>query len=365
MPPAGFYQNKFGRLPSRILMLKGHSAGIGDLLRSSAAWRALRDAFPESELHLVLLTKDPGAASEGFIARHHLLRSFAAIDKRGQSMGAWTALLSKLDEIGARIRPDLIIDFEPAGLRSSIATRFLGLRQGTVTAGVAQFPGRGLFYRIASPSVAAFARRRGLTLPLEYTQRDFVALSALGIERNGTPIELEETDEARRFRSQLRNRLKLAPDLPLIGLNIGCGTPDARVKRPPLELLKQVVETLRQRRRAAVVLAGARFEQDVNKQFLELFAPAERTAYYDLAGQTTLLELCGLIRACSLFISTDSGPYHMSVALRTPTLAIFRGPNPAHYHCEPHVRCVVLGKEAHVSGVVQAGMELPAKSENA
>jgi ADP-heptose:LPS heptosyltransferase len=356
--PAQTYQKKFGRLPERILLLKGHSAGIGDILRGSAAWRALRNVFPAAELHLGLLTEDPGAASEAFIARHHLLQSFFAVDKRTNSLGDWKTMIARLNEAGARIRPDLIIDFEPAGLKSSIGTWVVGRRCRAVTAGIAQFPGRGFFYRLAAESTMTFARRRGLEFPLEYTNRDFVCLAAFGIERNGTPIELEETEEAKRFGATLRKRIGVADGIPLIGLNIGCGTPDAIPKRPDLRLLKSLVETVQKNGRAELVLTGAKFEQPVNKEFISLLAPDQRSRCHDLAGQTSLLELCSLIRACAFFISTDSGPYHMAVALKVPTLAVFRGPNPVHYHHEKHVRCLVLTKEAHVTAAVHAAQEL-------
>jgi ADP-heptose:LPS heptosyltransferase len=339
-------------------MLKGHSAGIGDILRSSAAWRALRDTFPGAELHLALLTADPGAAAESFIARHHLLRSFVAIDKRTPAWGDWKRMLARVQETAAGIRPDLVIDFEPNGLKSTFATWLVGRKFGAVTAGVGQIPGRGAFYRVASVSTSEFARRRGWEFPLEYTNRDFVCLSALGIERNGRPIELEETEEGRRFRDSLRERCGIAVGATIIGLNIGCGTPDAVIKRPGLNLLKELVGQLQQRHAAQVVLTGAKFEQQVNGEFLNLFPAAQRESMHDLAGQTSLLELCGLIRGCDIFISTDSGPYHMAVGLKAPTLAVFRHPNPVHYHREKHARCVLLGKPEDLSGALAAGAEL-------
>ena len=68
--------------PRNILLLKGASAGIGDLLCSTAAWRALKDRFPQSRLHLWFLTREPGHASEQLIGRHHLLSSFWVSDTR-------------------------------------------------------------------------------------------------------------------------------------------------------------------------------------------------------------------------------------------------------------------------------------------
>src|SRR3989442_3350346 len=68
----------------RILLIKGHSSGIGDLLRSSAAWRALLNEFADAELHLLLLTRHPEYVSHDWIARHHLFKRFCVIDKRAK-----------------------------------------------------------------------------------------------------------------------------------------------------------------------------------------------------------------------------------------------------------------------------------------
>ncbi len=339
-------------------MLKGHSAGIGDILRSSAAWRALKNAFPGTELHLALFCWDPGYASASLIARHHLLHGFVAVDKRMTLLREWPRLSAWAVRAARTVNPGLVIDFESAGLYSSLVAWRLGRACGAVTAGIGEFPLRGAFYDIVSPSKAEFARRRGLEVPLEYTRRDFVCLSALNIERNGIPIELAETDEGRIFRENLRGRLRIPPGATILGVNIGCGTGDAVAKRPSLESLCALVQEVQKARDAVVVLTGAQFERDVNQQFARLW-PAERGALlFNLAGQTSLLELTGLIRACDLFISTDSGPYHMAVGLGVPTLAIFRSANRVHYHHERHVRCVVLEKEEHVASAIQAAAEL-------
>jgi hypothetical protein len=61
--------------PANILLIKSHSMGIGDLLRSSAVWSALRSRWPEVRLHLLMLSKHSGYATEAFIRGHHLLAS--------------------------------------------------------------------------------------------------------------------------------------------------------------------------------------------------------------------------------------------------------------------------------------------------
>jgi ADP-heptose:LPS heptosyltransferase len=316
--------------PRSILMLKGHSAGVGDLLRSSAAWRALRDRFPEAQLHLWFLTREPGYPSEQLISQHHLLASFHVSDKRTRGIRGWPRLWNEANRIGHQTHPDLVVDFEPAGIRTSLLARWLAWRGHAVAVGIAQEPLRRWFYDRAATSSRAYARGHGMSLPLEYAERDFVALAALGIERNGTPIELCETEAGRAFRQRLRAELGGPGGPPLLGLNIGCATPGAAPKRPDLDLLANLVRELQRRHQFGLVLTGAAFEQDINRDFLSRLGPSGPVV--DLAGRTSLLELTGAIAACRLFISSDSGPYHMAVGLRVPTLALFRWPSPQHYH---------------------------------
>lgn len=61
--------------PQRILMIKSHSMGVGDVLRSSAAWRVLKNKWPDVELHLLFFSKHAGYATESLIQQHHLLSS--------------------------------------------------------------------------------------------------------------------------------------------------------------------------------------------------------------------------------------------------------------------------------------------------
>jgi ADP-heptose:LPS heptosyltransferase len=344
------------REPRNILLLKTHSAGIGDLLRSSAAWRALRNRFPDARLHLWFLTKDPGASSELLIGRHHLLASFRVSDKRTHGYQGWRRLLREGRDSAREVGPDLIIDCEPNGLRTSLLALYVRFLTGARTVGIAQQPFRGCFYNRSAPSTRAYLRERQMPPPLEYTERDFVALAALGIERNGTAIELHETEEGRIFRRRLEAELGSQNAPPVLGLNIGCGTPDADAKRPNLDLLAALVSALQRRYGFSLLLTGASFERDINREFLARLQPVGPVL--DLAGRTNILELTGAISACRLFVSSDSGPYHMSVALRVPTLALFAWPSPEHYHRHSWVHCQATQGVQSPEGILEAAQRL-------
>ena len=45
--------------------------------------------------------------------------------------------------------------------------------------------------------------------------------------------------------------------------------------------------------------------------------------YTNLAGKTSIEQLCAYIGGCSLFITNDSGPMHVAAAYQVPTVAIF------------------------------------------
>lgn len=344
--------------PRNIILLKGHSAGVGDLLRSSAAWQALSSHFPGTRLHLVFLTSEPGAASEGLIAKHPLLHSFHVRAKWPATWGEWRSSLRWFLDVVRGCQGDLLIDFEPSGLRTPLLAACARWRTGLATLGIAEVPGRGLFYQRAAPSRFRHARRRGVSLPLNYADLDFVVLAALGIERNGQAITLEETAEGEAFRLGLRSRWRLPDGLPLIGLNVGCGTEGALDRRPDLPLLRAWMARAQSEWRCGVLLTGAPFERGVNEELLAGYRAPDGLPVVNLAGETRLIELPGLIRACCLFVSGDTGPYHVAVALRVPTVVIFNREYPQAEHRHPWVRSVIAPSTAELPAVETAVREL-------
>ncbi|MEI6769129.1 MAG: glycosyltransferase family 9 protein [Betaproteobacteria bacterium] len=361
--------------PQRILMIKSHSMGVGDVLRSSAAWRALKDRFGPVELHLLFLSKHPGYATESLIKEHHLLSSahFLTLrptspDEQQVQTTSMHALVAQSLQICVDLEIDLIIDFEMHGLRGAWLTWRLQRElsrehQSVQTLGVAQFWIKRFFYDLCSKSLKAFALDQGLALPMDYSNRDFVVLSALGIQRQGRSIELQSSPQAQQSVQRMldefqkrRRRSAQEKSRFLLALNIGCGTPDALYKRPQMADLVSAMLALYCVRPFDLLLTGAAFEQDVNQAFIQAFEQALNQAFevahqssgsppsgsasvsgsalncLDCAGQTSLPELSALIGECDLMVSTDSGPYHMAVALKVPTLAWFIKEEKASYH---------------------------------
>ena len=335
--------------PRKILMIKSHSVGIGDVLRSSAAWRAMKNKWPDVELHLLFLTKHAGYPSEAFIQHHHLLASSTFLPIRsGTPHDADARKISNLHiirqvrQLAKSIQPDLIIDFEWSGSRSSVLTWFAAQACGAQSLGIAEFPLRGLFYKHLAPSKRSFVQSHGLSEPFDYTLRDFVVLKGAGIERQGLPIELQATPEAVNAIQRILPP-RSSPDILRVGLNIGCATEGAAHKRMSLPTLASHLKAWQKERPIELFLTGADNEVAINQEFIQRLKEIDAMPrlLVDLAGQTQPDTLTALINEMDVFISTDSGPYHMAVGLKKPTLCWFTayGPGSLHGHqwVEAHV----------------------------
>jgi ADP-heptose:LPS heptosyltransferase len=170
--------------------------------------------------------------------------------------------------------------------------------------------------------------------------RDFVVLDAIDLERNQTPIEIN-CDANFRDEFPFKNNIKR------IGINIGCGTPGAESKRMSTTELAEYVTELNKFCDFEIFLTGADYEHEINEAFIEkLHASQKNITVYNLAGKTDIKKLLYLINSCDLFITTDSGPYHISVALMRPTLCWLTYNAIGSIHNHLWVRCLIAPNQS-------------------
>lgn len=327
--------------PKNILMLKSHSAGIGDILRSSAAWKVLKEKFPEAKLNLLFISNHVGYVSEQLIAKHYLLDSFYVIDKNWfNSVSYFPKALKEASKIIGELKPDFIIDFEPYGLETTLCSMIGRFKYGILTLGINEVFPRGMLYSISAPSVKSFMKKKKIDV-LNYTDRDFIVLDRLGLERKDTAITIKETQKATKFRESYREKYGIDKDAKIFVVNVCCGTPDALPKRVDIELLVNIISYTKDKYGLFPVLMGAKFEFDINSE-IESRLKSMGINTKNLAGETDIEESVGLINDATAVVSGDSGPYHIAVALRKPTVAIFNFKDmiKIHGHFHSWVRCV-------------------------
>ena len=72
-----------------------------------------------------------------------------------------------------------------------------------------------------------------------------------------------------------------------------------------------------------ILLFGGPNETTISNEIAEHLESLGVTNYTNLAGKTSIEELCTNIASCSLFVTNDSGPMHVAAAYQVPTVAIF------------------------------------------
>lgn len=109
---------------------------------------------------------------------------------------------------------------------------------------------------------------------------------------------------------------------PLFGINPGSVWP---TKRWSAEGFARLIVMLRQKFDCQVVLFGGAEDAAVVSEIVERC----QNAATSLVGHISLRELPAAIGRCQIFITNDSGPMHIAVARRVPTVAVFCATTPA------------------------------------
>jgi heptosyltransferase-2 len=175
--------------------------------------------------------------------------------------------------------------------------------------------GRGFFL---TRKVSAGNGDRGLH------QRDSYAglLSGLGFTTPPGGIDLHLTKDEKAAAAKTLAAAGRDATRPLIILNPGASYGPA--KRWPAERFAEAGSLFESRLGADILVTGTAEESEAART---IAAALERKPM-DFTGRTTLRELAALIDAASLFVTNDTGPMHIAVALKVPVVAVFGPTDP-------------------------------------
>ncbi len=283
--------------PSRILIVR--LSAIGDVLHGLPVLCALREALPKAFIAWVVegrngeLLRGHGALDELIVVpRGWLKRPRAVWELRGQLR---------------RLKFDTTIDMQ--GLtKSAVAARLSGARRRI---GIGGCDGREVSQWLNNQRIAPQRTH--------VIDRNLELLRPLGIDRPAVRFDLEISPTDVATADAVLHALGLTDRFAVI--NPGAGWPS---KVWPAERFAAVAQRLGQARcrRSLVVWAGAQ-ERVWAEQIV-----AASAGWAAMAPATSLGELAALARRSSLFISADTGPLHLAVAVGTPSVGLF-GPMPA------------------------------------
>ncbi|PKL52026.1 MAG: lipopolysaccharide heptosyltransferase II [Nitrospira bacterium HGW-Nitrospira-1] len=139
-------------------------------------------------------------------------------------------------------------------------------------------------------------------------------------------------------RLDARNKLK-ALRRPIVGINPGA-TYGSSKRWPPARFAEVAFRVVSEMHGSVVIFGGpseAVIAEEIEREFNRLSGNPEldsslitHHSLLNMAGRTSLRELISLISECELLVTNDSGPMHISYAVRTPVVAIFGSTSPEH-----------------------------------
>jgi exopolysaccharide biosynthesis WecB/TagA/CpsF family protein len=291
---------------SRILVVQ--LADIGDLVLSTPALAALREAEPDA--HIALLTSTHSAP---IVQGTGLVNELILFDK--QSFSGTRALLNpgNLRKLFAlrKGRYGTIVFFHHFTLRAgTFKFALMALCAGSPRR-IGLDNGNGWFLTESVPD-GGFGTKHQAQYWL-----DLVALLDANPRPRRAVIGISEADR------QWLETAGLSPlsNKPRVVIHAGSGG-YSLARRWDADGFAEVANRLYDQCGAQIVLVGSSNDETA------VMKTALRVEHLDLSGQTTLNQLGALLESADLFIGADSGVMHMACAARIPVVAIF-GPSNA------------------------------------
>jgi len=103
-----------------------------------------------------------------------------------------------------------------------------------------------------------------------------------------------------------------------IAININS---EAQSRRMSIPKWANIIEKILKETDSYIILTGSK--KDINRVNWLIETLKNKDRIINLAGKTNLIELAQVLKSCNLMLSSDSGPAHLSNALKTKTIVLF------------------------------------------
>jgi len=298
---------------TKILIIK--LTAVGDVVLSSAAFKAIRNKFPSA--HIYCLT----SPQAGPIVEHcPYINEVMISDAQARNLKDLWQMSGQL----RRCHFDKVIDLQN--------NRFSHLLSFLTWAKESYGYNNGKFGFLLSRKIKNNIRN---IPPVEH---QFRILKMLGIDHDPlTRLELHPSPKDEAYVQELLDSEWLSTGQIFVGLNISASA-KWPTKNWPLEQMAKLCDILGQKN-IRVVLTG----EDKDKALSRSLVARARAKPASLVGKTSILQLAALIKHCQAYISPDSAPLHIAAGMQVPLIALF-GPTDARRHMPPSEKQFVLYK---------------------
>ena len=151
------------------------------------------------------------------------------------------------------------------------------------------------------------------------TQRYLDVVRAIGIEATDNEPEVFVDRAGIAWVNDFLGNQNFDDNKPIIGLNPGAATAYRRWHAANFAVLGDL---LHEAYRAHIVITTGPREDELAAQVVDRMSHAPV-----IVNQATPMQLAALLQRCDLYISNDTGPMHLSTAVKTPTVALFGASN--------------------------------------
>ena len=283
----------------RILILR--MGPLGETLLTTPVIRALRRRFPEAYIAYMVA---PG--------REDLVSENSNLDE----VITYSVSIPKLIYNMAKRSFQMVVILQPT-FRLVLHT-FLARIPFRI--GFETNSGKGRLLHVAVPN----------NINQHETARYLDVVRGIGIEPDSEEPEMFVNPTAQAWVDDFLAGSGIPLDQPIIGLNPGSGSESRRWSKAGFA---QVGDQLHQKYDAQIFITAGDAEGSLPHDIADLMScsPAILTGI-------TPMQLGAILQKCHLYISNDTGPMHMSTAVRTPTIALFGASNPRQWgpHWHPH-----------------------------
>ena len=302
---------------TRILLIQ--LGDIGDLVLTTPTMRALRQNFISSTIFMLVHEH-----ARGIVENCPWVDGTMSVEKNKRRLRETIDYHRNFLAVLREGRFELAIDLR-AGTRGAILSYLSGasIRIGRYSENGTLWRNR-LFTHLVRPKneLDQYSSLHNLNI-----------LAPLDINIKDTSPALEVPQEKENKTLEILGKEKIPPGKPIIALH-----PFSRwdYKEWPIQNYIRLIDYIGSRYPVSFVVTGAPEE----RYRAAKIRSGSTVNVYNLAGKTTISELPGVLKKCSLLIGIDSAAAHIAASVGTPTTIIFGPSSPTNW--------APRGKQHHV-----------------
>jgi heptosyltransferase-2 len=292
---------------SRTTSVRGRGAGykkilvarldrLGDVVLSTPALKALRDAYPDSRISLMVrpYVKD-------IVKGNPYINEVILYDKSGP-LGGLKRTLDVIRKLRSD-RFDLAVILHP-----TVRTHWV-----TFLAGIPKRLGFDRKMGVLLTDRVPDKKHLGLKHEIDYT---LGLLKFIDVNSRDRKMHIPLDRESQEKISGIFAASGISDTDKVITINPAASCPS---KRWPCERFAQVADRLARDHGTKIVVIAGPEDEAIGHRTASLI----KSGCIDMSGGTSVADVASVLKRSSLFISNDSGPVHIACAVGTPVIAIF------------------------------------------